>query len=600
MFRYFLSAAVLLAATTAFAQTPPSSTTNLSALTVTAPTGTPRAVDNTLAPVIVIGQKELAAFGNDNIASVLRYRAGLDVSSNGGPGQPTSLFMHGTGSSQTLVLLDGIRVNPGTIGGPPFNHILASGVKRIEVVQAPRSALYGTDAIGGVVSISLAHPQRDGFDWGGSLSGGHYSSRGAGVHAGGGNGTFFGGGAFNWYETAGFPTKLASNQASAYRNQTVHGVVGAQNRTGEVYATFWRSTGTTDYLDFSMAPTSQDYTDRVASLHLGGQLSEQWHSRIIVGQFFDGLDAPHSSDFTHTWRNSLDWRNDLSLGAHHLLSIGAFLAHQHVNASSFGSGYEEISRTRALYVQDQMHYGQHRIVLAAREAHFTSFGSKFVWNADYGFAFARDWRVTAGLGTGFRAPTATDKYGVGGNPDLQPEYSHNQNLGLYWQADRHVQLGLNFYRNHVADLIAYESTGSGEQMQNVGSATITGATLSARLDYGHWHIEPAINVQRPLNDETDDYLPRRTRKSATLNLRYGNGPWRIGAHILAAGPNEDSDFNTTVNAGYVLTGLNAGYEFASHWRISARVDNLFDIHYATADGYRTAGRGLYVALSYNM
>ncbi|MDN5865072.1 MAG: TonB-dependent receptor [Gammaproteobacteria bacterium] len=611
MFRFVFTAAALIAATTAFAQNPPSTTTapvattaqhitQLSRLVVSAPTGTVRSLDDTLAPVVVIGRDMLEAFGSADIATVLRFHAGLDVAGNGGPGQPTSLFLRGTGSSQTLVLLDGIRINPGTIGGPPFNHILASGIQRVEIVAAPRSALYGTDAIGGVVSITLAQPTRNGLDWGAQVGAGHYSSRSAGAHAGGGNGTLFGGAAFHWFETAGFAPKLGSDQASAFRNQTLHGLAGAQNEMGDVYVTLWRSTGTTDYLDFFGQPTSQDYTDRVVSLHAAGQLAEIWDSRIILGQYFNGLDNPHTTDFTHTWRNSLDWRNDIDLGRHHLLTAGLFLAHQHVNALSFGTGYEDIERTRAVYLQDQMRYGPHRIVLAAREARFSSFGNKFVWNANYGFHFAHDWRVTAGLGTGFRAPTATDLYGFAGNPNLEPEYSHNQNVALYWNPNRHVRLGLNLYRNHVTDLIVFQASPSGGQVQNVGSATITGAHLSARLAWGPWRIEPAVNFQRPLNDETDGYLPRRSRRSATLNLGYDPGRWEIGLHVLATGPTEDSDFNDKINAGYVLTSLNAGFNLTRQWRISGRIENLFDIEYATAYGYRTAGRGLYVVLSYSM
>src|SRR5699024_7680985 len=140
------------------------------------------------------------------------------------------------------------------------------------------------------------------------------------------------------------------------------------------------STGTTDYLDFSNQPVAQDYTDRVVSLHAAGQLNRIWQSQVVLGQFFDELDDPASTAFMHTWRNSLDWRNNIALGRHHLLTAGAYLAHQHVNALSFGSGYEDVERTRALYLQDQMHYGANRTVLAAHEAHFTSFGDKFAWN----------------------------------------------------------------------------------------------------------------------------------------------------------------------------------------------------------------------------
>jgi vitamin B12 transporter len=601
MFRFTLFTAALVAATAAYAQTPaPSPVTELSTITVTAPTGTPTALDNTLAPVIVIGPQTLGDFFSSDIASVLRFHAGLDIAANGGPGQPTSLFLRGTGSAQTLVLVDGIRVNPGAIGGPPLTNIQTSSAERVEVVAAPRSALYGSDAIGGVVSIALKQPPRKGFAGGASLAGGHYASRGAGAHAGGGNGTFFGGADFNGFETAGFPTKLASHNASAWRNQSLHGIFGAQGDSGEAYATFWRSAGTSDYLDPSLKPTSEDYTDRVASVHLARQITQDWHGRLILGQFFDGIQQVQSPDYTRTWRNSLDWRNDVNLGAHQLLSAGLYFAHQHVSALSYGTGYDEVSRTDALYAQDQIQFGAHRIVLAGRESHFTSFGNQFTWNAAYGFRFANAWRFTVGAGTGFRAPTATDRYGFGGNPNLKPEYSHSLNAALYRRIDSHARIGLNLYRNHIADLITFEATNGGGQEENIGSATISGAKLSARLAYGHWRIEPAIDIQRPLNDETGGYLPRRTRKSATLNLGYERGGWRIGAHFLAAGPSKDSDFSTATNAGYLLTDLSAGVKLATHWRLRARIENLFDVHYQTAAGFATAGRGLYLALSYNI
>ncbi|MGH8270806.1 MAG: TonB-dependent receptor domain-containing protein [Gammaproteobacteria bacterium] len=580
----------------AFAQ----NATQLTPIVVTAPTGTPRPLDATLAPVIVIGPDVLKSFGDADIASVLRFYAGLDVARNGGPGQPASLFLRGTGSAQTLVLIDGIRVNPGAIGGAPFTNISAAGVERVEVVEAPRSALYGSDAIGGVVSITLKQAPRDGFNWGAAFGGGHYSSRSAAAHAGGGNGTFFGGADVNWLETAGFPTQTASNNASAYRNLSMHAQFGARNDSSEAYATFWRSAGTSDYLDFSLNPVSQDYDNRVTALHLASRINENWRSRVILGQLFAGIQQIQAPDYTHTWRNSLDWRNDVNLGDHQLLSAGVYLAHEHVNALSFGSGYDDITRTRALYAQDQIHFGAHRIVLAGRESHFSSFGNQFTWNADYGFDFANDWRLSAGAGTGFRAPTATDRYGYGGNPDLKPEYSHSLNAGLYRQFGPHVLVGLDLYRNRVSDLITFEATSTGGQEQNIGRATITGANLSARLVFGRWHIEPAVNVQRPLNDETGGYLPRRSRQSATLNLAYDTGRWRIGAHFLAAGPSKDSDFTTLSNAGYLLTELSAGFGFAAHWQLSARIENLFDVRYETAAGFASAGRGLYLALSYAM
>ncbi|MGH8426695.1 MAG: TonB-dependent receptor domain-containing protein [Gammaproteobacteria bacterium] len=597
MFRSaLLIAATLVAATTTLAQT----TTQLNSITVTAPTGTPQTLDETLAPVIVIGPDTLQSFLDSDIATLLQFYAGLDIASNGGPGQPTALFLRGTGSAQTLVLVDGIRVNSGDIGAPPFENIGTSGIERVEVVQAPRSALYGSNAIGGVVAITLKQPPRNGFDWGATVSGGHYAMRGADAHIGGGNGTFFGGADASFFETAGFPPQTASNNASAYRNQTVHAVVGAQDDSGDAYATVWQSSGTSDYLDFSLDPVSEDYTDRVADVHLERAMSADWRSRMILGQFFDGIQQVQSPDYTNTWRNSVDWRNDLNLDAHQLLSVGAYFAHEHVDALSYGTGYDTTTNESALYAQDQLQFGAQQFVLAGRQSHFSSFGDQFTWNADYGFRFARDWRITAGTGTGFRAPAATDLYGYGGNPDLKPEYSHAWNLGLYRDLGTHSVLGLELYRNRVSDLITFEATATGGQEENIGQATITGANLSLHTVYGHWQIEPALNFQRPENDVTGGYLPRRSRKSATLNLAYDAGRWQAGVHFLASGPRKDSDFSTVTDAGYVLTDLTGAVALAPHWRLQGRIENLFDVHYQTAAGYANAGRGLYLALSYSL
>ena len=601
MLRTSLCLTALLAASPAFAQPPASFvTTDLSPLIVTAPTGTRQPLDETLAPVIVLGPDQLKPFWNTDIASLLQFQAGLDIARNGGPGQPASLFLRGTGSTETLVRIDGIRVNLGSTGGAPFSNIMSSSIERVEIVEAPRSALYGSDAIGGVVDITLAQPDRNGFDWGAGVNGGQNDSRGYDAHVGGGNGTFFGGGAVNFFETAGYPPQIGSAQDSAWRNLSLHTTFGAQGDAGEAYATFWRSSGTSDYLDYTLNPVSEDYTDRVTSLHLSRHMSSIWSSRVIIGQYYNNIQQIQAPDFVNTWRNSANWRNDIDLSTHQLLSAGVYLAHQHVDSLSYGSGYDQIDTDQALYAQDQIGWGANRVVMAGRMTHFSSFGNQFTWNADYGLHFASDWRFTAGAGTGFSAPTATDLYGYGGNPNLMPEYSHSINAGLYRQLGSHAQIGLNLYRNRVSDLITYEATITGGQEENIGQATITGANLTAHVHFGAWRIQPGVNFQRPLNDQTGGYLPRRTRRSLTLNVGYDVGHWRAGAHFLAAGPTKDSDFTATTNAGYLLTTFTGGFRFATHWEISARLENVFDVHYQTTAGYANPGRSLYFGIAYAM
>ena len=104
-------------------------------------------------PVTVISRDEIELSMARDLAELLRFEAGIDIGRNGGPGQATSMFLRGTESNHTLVLIDGVRINPSTIGGAAIQNISPDIIERVEIVKGARSALFGTDAIGGVINI---------------------------------------------------------------------------------------------------------------------------------------------------------------------------------------------------------------------------------------------------------------------------------------------------------------------------------------------------------------------------------------------------------------------------------------------------------------
>lgn len=116
-------------------------------------TRTPTPIEEVLASVVVIDRDEIERSLAGDAGDLLRFHAGLDIARTGGPGQTTSLFIRGAESNHTLVMVDGVRINPGTIGQPALQNLAPELIERIEVVKGPRSALYGTDAIGGVVNV---------------------------------------------------------------------------------------------------------------------------------------------------------------------------------------------------------------------------------------------------------------------------------------------------------------------------------------------------------------------------------------------------------------------------------------------------------------
>jgi len=158
-------------------------------------------LSDAIVPVTVITREDIELSLATDLAELLRFEAGIDIGRNGGPGQSTSIFLRGSESNHTLVLIDGVRINPGTLGGAAIQHIAPEIIERIEIVKGARSALFGTDAIGGVINI-ITRRAKDAFVEGG-LESGSFDTRSGYVSGGNrsNNGEF--GVTLNWQSTDG-------------------------------------------------------------------------------------------------------------------------------------------------------------------------------------------------------------------------------------------------------------------------------------------------------------------------------------------------------------------------------------------------------------
>src|SRR5690606_37792953 len=130
-----------------------------------------------------------------------------------------------------------------------------------------------------------------------------------------------------------------------------------------------------------------------------------------------------SADFLDTSRYTADWQNDIALSDPNTLTAGVLWQDEDAEAESFGAPYAADTTTTQVYVQDQASVGPHRVAVGPADTHHGASGSQPAWNAEHAFAFGGGGVGTASAGTGFRAPDATDRYGFGGNPDLDPEES---------------------------------------------------------------------------------------------------------------------------------------------------------------------------------
>ena len=584
-------------------------------ITVTA-TRTALTANQEVAPVIVISARQIQLSGAQTIGGLLQQYAGLDVASNGGPGQPTSLFLRGTNSNQTLVMINGVKLNPADGSGAALANIHLSDIERIEIVKGPRAALYGSDAIGGVINI-ITRQASEGTHYGAHAGAGRYGTYDSGGHFNYGQGNSAFGVAASDYHTDGFPAIAGTNIVNGNSDRTWNAY--GRSKIGGLDVTFnhWQSSGNTQYTSFSanppfaLAPFDEDFHNQTTSLDLTGHLLPGWRSNLNLSHMLDEIDQSQadsfnpqqSPDFVHTQRNVIDWQNDIALGEYQLLTAGLYSEAQHAASQSFGLGYDAPDRINALYLEDDLHVGPHRLVVAARDTHDQAFGNHLTWNADYGYDLTAGTRLTAGAGTGFRAPSAEERFGFGGNPGLQPETSRNLEVGLRQKIGEAQSFTLSAFRDQLDNLIQFVVTPSnlnGEN-QNIARARVRGLELGYLLTQQSWSWRTNVILQQPQNLDTGTLLLRRSERTLTTALDWHDDVTSFGAHLIVTGPRSDLDFNTgapVTDAGYLLAGVTLRQHLGHGFVVSGSLENLFDVHYQTAAGYNTAGRSLFVRLEY--
>ena len=572
-------------------------------------TRTAQIADETLSPVIVIDREMLESQPGAEITDLLHRYPGIDISRNGGPGQTPSIFIRGAESDHTLVMVNGIKINPGTIGISSIQHIPLELIERIEIVKGPRSTLYGSDAIGGVINIITRKQQEEGTRYEARAGGGSFATRSAGFSAHKRAGDRAAGIDVNFRESEGFPTLESENIDRGYDNLSVN--VYGQKQLGDTRATLehWQSEGTTEYMDydalFNLVPVDQDFDSSTTSLSLDYNPTADWVSKLKLSYFKDDIQQNQSDDFSRTNRRVADWQNDIQFGESQLFTAGLYLSDESADSLSYGTRYDSDTRVNAIFIQDNIDTGNHQLVAGARYTDHETFGNKTTWNLEYGYQLTNQLKMFAAANTGFRAPSSADRFGFGGNPDLKPEESSNRELGLRYQRKQH-SFSLNAFDNRIDNLIMYYDPDGwlGPQPginQNIAKTRIKG--IEANYDYTHenWLLSIGAIDQDPRDESDDSLLLRRPEQKYSLSLAHLGDRHRVQLDVTHVSERQDIDsvtFSEITTDAYTLVGLSGEYRFTDAFIVSGRVENLTDEDYQLADGYNTPERSYYMNLRY--
>lgn len=581
----------------------PTLATEILPTVVVSATRTARTADQNLAPVTVIEQEDIVRSNAVTIPEVLRNVPGIDFNSSGGFGKATNMSLRGTNANHVLLLIEGIPLGSATVGTPAWEYLPLTQIQRIEVVSGPRSNLYGSSAIGGIVQMFL--PRGDGpahvefSTMGGSLD--THDSRVSLAGATGNTHYYLGGGhLYTAGINAGNPFSPNESDTDGYRNSSFGLRLGHRFGNVELDGHLLHAEG---HGEFDGAP-DEDFLQQIAGLNLVFSPLAFCKTRLTLGESRDERNSVPSmfSYRLHTRRAYTAWQNDLTLASNHLLTVGVERQDEHVDSNT---AFTVNSRENiGVFLQHQANFERHDLIVGLRHDDNEAFGGYTTGNLAYGIRLTPGLRFTAAWSNAFKAPTFNDLYWpfdgfYVGNPSLHPETAHAYELSLVgtptwgsWE--------LRTFRTDIDDLITYTynlATNTGT-MVNLKRARIDGLEFRAATRFSHWELSSAFDFLDPQDRDTDKILPRRALHTARINIARQFGPLRSTLTVLNQGGRYDNADNTKHLSGYNLVDIGLNYTLNQAWILEGRVNNVFDEDYQTVAGYYSPNRTVMIGVRY--
>ncbi len=569
------------------------------AVTVTATRRT-QTVDDTLATVTVISRADIERSQAPDLLTLLRTVPGIDVSRTGGEGQATSLFVRGSNSNQTLILIDGVRVASLNTGSFGFEHLPLPQIERIEIVLGPRASWHGSDAIGGVIQIFTREPRGASA----RLSAGRWGRlEGSASYALGdadsGVGITVGAIEFDGFSAQKPDGFSYDPDDDGYDNRNL-GLRGQHRLGTQQIAAQLLSTRAN--VDFDQGRTAVD--SDVGGITLEGPLGSRLRQRTVLGYSRESLLTPAFGSEFRTRRGSLDWTGDLALGERDSLVFGLNWIRERGRALSVDGDqrvcdYCESRSNLGVFASAQGTRGSYDYQAAVRVDDNSTFDATATGQLAVGWRPSEAVRTFASVGQGFRAPNLNEQYSPGfgglfaGNPELDPERSHSIELGADWELGAH-RLGARAYRTRVRDLIAFEG-GSTFQAINVARAALDGIELRWDWRTDVWRVDASATLQDARDEATDLDLLRRPQRKFALGIEREFGALIGGAQLQQVSSRRDFAADL---ASYALLDLRLDYPLSDAWRIGARLDNATDRDYELAAGFATPRRAMLLTLRY--
>ncbi len=566
-----------------------------------------KSIDNTLTSVSVITRDDIEQIQAHDLVDVLQLQRGISISRNGGSGSSTTVFIRGSESNQVLVLLNGVRISSATTGAFNWAEMPLDMVERIEIVRGPRAALYGSDAIGGVIEITTRKNTDSPYF---SIKAGKYGTTAL---------------------SAGFSSSEGKNQISAnISTEEADGFSATNEKAGQftfnddndphrknsVNLSFSRqiTDKTKAGLELFHSRHNVDYDQgdstsklETVSAYLSSDVSERWSQKLSVSK--TKSDSVSTSAFGvsnfDTDRKEVNWQNNINLSDATSLILGANYRQDKGKSNDF----DEKINNKAVYANVNNKRGRINLDLSARYDNHSQAGDKSTGQVAIGFDISSKTTAYANVGTAFKAPNINELFYPGfgdsrsfaGNINLEPETSKTFEVGLKSQLSKNQRLEASIFRTKVANLISF--SGENSQAINTDEATMRGLEIGYAINFNKLNLGLDLSVLRTKNKSTGERLIRRPDNKLTLNIGYAlNNRTHIGMDTSVVSSRDDLDFSAFPAErieldNYSLINLSANHKINKHASFGLRLENVSNEDYELANGFNTPKRGAYLTFN---